>query len=691
MATIRITGPDGRVVKITPPDGATDEQIAAKVEEVKAGWGKPQTSATGAFVTGLGQSLFGLGDEIEAGVRAAGAKLSGSDQSLGEIYDERLKDVRDRVDASAEQHPLAYYGGEIGGSVALPGGLARLGVKSATKAALQAGKGLPALMRAGATEAGAYGAAYGFGKGEEGFQNRTEGAIGSGLLSAGLGAAAPAVIAGGQAAVQPVKNAINAAVRPLDEAAKRIGRAMDADAAAHAAGDAVLGAPQNQQLLQDAQGLLNSGRAGAEVRNIDRGGESVRALARSAANNSPEAREIINRMTNERFEGQADRVTTFLRNMVGLRGNADMTREISEEAARLANRPAYRAAYTEGDRPIWSDTIERLAGAPIVRQAMQRAATRGQDRAIADGMGAFNPGVQFDPSGRILFRQGPRGVPTYPNLQYWDYVKRELDDMARMAARQGDAGQAGVARQFARELRDDLGQQVGAYNNARGQAAQFFDADNALEAGERFATGKFNVNGARLAVDRMTPNERQAFTEGYFSRLLQNIDETGDRRNIVGRLANSPAERERMAIALGPNGAREFEAFLHVEQLMDLPRTAMGNSTTARQLVELGLAGGAGMLASGGSLTDPTTWIVGALTKFGAAKGQRMIDEKMARAIAQMLVSRDPSIYQRGVKQAAHGPVLGALRRISGALADGQQAAIGSAAGGLMAQEGATQ
>ena len=57
----------------------------------------------------------------------------------------------------------------------------------------------------------------------------------------------------------------------------------------------------------EAQQMINAGRAGGELRNIDTmgGGESVRGLARSAANKPPQAREILNQMTDERFTGQA--------------------------------------------------------------------------------------------------------------------------------------------------------------------------------------------------------------------------------------------------------------------------------------------------------------------------------------------------------------------------------------------------
>lgn len=679
MAKIAITGPDGKTVELTAPDGASEQQIMAKIDAVKSNWSKvsgPSTSATGSFLTGLGQSIFGFGDEIEAGVRA------GLDPE--KTYDEVLPEVRQRVADSASEHPLAYYGGEIGGAIAVPGGLARAGIQSATRAA--AGKGLGAMIKAGGKEGAAYGAAHGFGRSEGGLQSRAEGAAGGALFGGALGVAAPVVIGGVQAALRPVTNAVNAAARPVFEAGRRIRQAMEGDQAAHVAGDAVMGAA-NPQRAALAQQMIDQGVLGQELRNVDRGGESVRALARSAANNSPEAREILGRMTNERFEGQSGRAVDFLRGLAITPGNAAATREQLLQAAAQANRPAYHAAYRAGDKPIWSATLEQLSGSPMVLNAMKNAAVRGKDRAIADGYGAFKPGVTVTESGIVNFAKGPQGVPTYPNLQYWDYVKRELDDAARSLLEKGERDAGGVATRLARSLRDELDAIVPAYSSARGTAARFFQAENALEAGEKFATQRFNVNEAASAIQRMTQPEREAFREGFMSRFLQHIDESGDRRNIVARIASSPADRQRIEMALGPNRAREMEAFLYVEQLMDLPRTAMSNSTTARQLVELGLAGGAGMLASGGNLSDPTTWIVGALTKYGAARGQQVIDQRMARNIAEMLVSRDPAVLQQGMRRVSSGPALSALRQAMTAIRKAQPAAIGSVSGSTMAQQ----
>src|SRR5574343_448476 len=99
MATFEITGPDGKTMELTAPDGATPDMIRTKVEELKSNWGtitQQKTSATGAFLTGLGQSVFGLGDEIEAGARAV-YDAATTDKTLGSAYDENLASVRDRV------------------------------------------------------------------------------------------------------------------------------------------------------------------------------------------------------------------------------------------------------------------------------------------------------------------------------------------------------------------------------------------------------------------------------------------------------------------------------------------------------------------------------------------------------------------------------------------------------------------
>lgn len=655
----------------------------------------PQVGGLESAVRGAGQGLsFGFADEAEAAARAAYYRAMGDKRAYGDIYDQELNASRSRNTAAADQHPWWYHGGELAGIVAVPGGLQKAGIESATSAAIRAGEPLARVIRAGAKEGAAYGSLYGFGNSEGGVENRVAGTIGGAAVGAAAGAAAPPLIEAGANAVNNyIVPQINTIRRPAYEAARRIVAAQDNDVAASRAADASYGQPGTAHRQADAQTLVAQGRAGGELRNIDNpdlgfSNSNVTALARSSANNSPEARDIIGRMINDRFAGQSDRTTTFLRNLIPTNGNAAESREALVEAARRANRPLYDAARQAGDQPIWSPAIERMSGSPMFRQAMKDAVVKGQDRAIAEGYGAFNPGVNFE-NGILSFPKGPNGVPAYPNLQYWDYVKRELDEIAGAATNGGQRETAGLARQFARQLRGELDQAVPEYRQARGVAAQFFNADNALEAGETYATQNFSNNATRRAIAQMNPHEMQAFQEGFVSRYLERINQTGDRQNIVNRLANSPAEREKLEIALGPQNARELEAFLHLESIMDQTRVAMGNSTTARQLVELGLATGAGTLNTHGNpLSDPGGFLTGALMGYGAARGVGAVNQRLASNVAQLLVSRDPAAIQNALSQVAHTPaMLQNLRRASTRLSG--RALPGAAAGTVASQTSA--
>jgi len=453
---------------------------------------QPDVGGLESAVRGAGQGLsFGFSDEAEAAARAAYYRAMGDKRAYGDIYDQELNASRARNTAAADQHPWWYHGGELAGIVAVPGGLEKAGLESATRAAIRAGEPLSRVVRASAKEGAIYGGLYGTGTSEGGVENRVAGGLGGATVGAGVGAAAPPLIQAGSSIINDyIVPQINAVRRPAYEAARRIVNAQDSDVAASRAADAAYGQPGTAQRQADAQTLVAQGRAGDELRNIDNpdlgfSNANVTALARSAANQSPEARDVLNRMVNDRFAGQTDRATGFLRNLVATPGNAAETREALVDAARRSNRPLYDAARQAGDRPIWSPVIERMSGSPMFRQAMKDAVTKGQDRAIADGYGAFNPGVSFDSSGMVSFSRGPKGVPTYPNLQYWDYVKRELDDIGSGAARRGERETSGLARQLARDLRGELDRAVPEYRQARGVAAQFFNADNALEAGEQ--------------------------------------------------------------------------------------------------------------------------------------------------------------------------------------------------------------
>jgi hypothetical protein len=664
---VEIRAPDGTIARF--PDGTPDEVITRVMRENFGGpTEQPQapktnrTSALEAGLEGVAQGLtFGFADEIEAGGKAVFRKLAGDESDLSALYDESVESARSRGAAAAEEHPLAYYGGEIGSSLVVPGALGRLGIRGAA----HVGGSLARRATAGAAEGAAYGGAYGAGKSEGDLEDRAAGALGGAAVGGAFGAAAPVVVDGIAAAARPISNLIRSVTAPDDEAARRIAENMDADELVRQARTLT---PAERVRTQTQIDLMQQGRIGGH-RNIDVGGENIKALARSAANVSPDARDILNRSNTEMFEGQSTRAVDFLRGLVASPGNAPQTRDALRAAARAARGPLYDAAYAAGEGGISTPALQRLAQAPAVEGAMRAAA-----RNIGNKAGA----------GRVGRLQGPNG----PTLQFWDQVSRELRDQHTTFARQGANEAAADIQALRRQLLDELDAAVPEFRQARGTAAQYFGAEDAIEAGEVFARGTGSIHDAQQAMAGMGQAEQEAFREGFISQLVDRASREGDRRSLVGKLAGSPDARQRLETALGPNRARELEAFMHTEFIKDLARQAMGNSTTARQLTELGLAGGAGMLASGGNITDPS-FAMTALLMWGAQRGGRRLNthvqQNMARRIAEMLVSNDATVFRRGLQQMAHGPLLQAARSVVSRIAP-----VEGLVGGTVAAQEAT-
>jgi hypothetical protein len=109
----------------------------------------------------------------------------------------------------------------------------------------------------------------------------------------------------------------------------------------------------------------------------------------------------------------------------------------------------------------------------------------------------------------------------------------------------------------------------------------------------------------------------------------------------------------------------------HVENIMDAARNAVqGNSTTARQLVELGLAGGFGGLETGNNpFTDPEAFMHSALV-WGALRGHAKINERVSRQVARLLTSNDLSKVNTGIKILTQRPDLAnSVRHVDAAIA----------------------
>jgi len=583
---------------------------------------------------GAGDSAaLGFGDEIGAAMDLPVSSLFSG--NVGKAYDINLARRRQLLEQARTQQPGATLAGEIGGALLAPG----LGVGTAAK-----GAGLGTRLLYGAGTGATQGALYGAGSGET-LPERAAGAATGTIVGAGLGAAAPVAVRGAQAVGRGIRDAgsrviaqpFRGVVNPAKEAQRRIGLAHRADRAV----------PQERLTPADK---VAARAAGQPILNVDRGGTATRALAESAANTSTAGRAALETALEPRAATTGARVTDFVQGLVGGR-TSDEARQQLIKAAEATNTPAYRVAFTRpAAQNVWDNELEILAGDPLVQSAIRQAAVTGRHEAAMAGAGPIKSPFKIDPKtgGMTL---DPNVKPT---LRFWDQVKKNLD---RVGTRE--------TRASAKVLREHLDTIVPEYNTARSGAFQFFKADNALEAGDEFVMSTLGNDVAKRELAKMTSAQRRLFEEGFSDRFVREVREKVDRPNLLNQtFLKSPAAKERIEMVLGKQRARELETFLRVEEYMNKAiGTIKGKSTTARQIAELGLAGGtAGAYGSyTGDWKSAGLLLSGALLRAG---GQR-IDKRVAQHVAEMLASSDPAVRTKGIKLVAKNDrFLDALRHL---------------------------
>jgi hypothetical protein len=173
------------------PSGPTTPSAAPATPEAAPVQAAGDPNVFDALGYSLSQGMtFGLGDELAAGLRTGFGTLGN--------YGQALDQERANLKAVQDKYPWLSFGGELAGGAATGGGLAKSGL-SAAGAIARNGGGWLARMLAGAGEGGIMSGLYGFGTGENGFQNRI--AKGEHLLpyGIGLGAAGEGLATGGGA------------------------------------------------------------------------------------------------------------------------------------------------------------------------------------------------------------------------------------------------------------------------------------------------------------------------------------------------------------------------------------------------------------------------------------------------------------------------------------------------------------
>ncbi|MGN7960528.1 hypothetical protein [Brucella sp. 22210] len=696
MPQFRITAPDGSVYNITgdneqgafdalqmylgqqPASDQQDQSISA--DQMTDGLSDLSRLSRPAYdnnIAGAGQTwVEGAGNIPVVGPALRGASDFIGSNLYGAATGEDPARIRQQVGIRRKvrenQYPMSALSGEIAANIAPMAAGAAASPAIAEGLGMTGGLGTRAVNSA-VSNAG-ISAADTLARGGDGYNAAANGIV-SGMAGGAIPLVGEALSRGAGAIYNRFAPTVNAMLDPADEAARRVGvayaRDMDID----------------PRLMMNSTDEAVARANNLPIANVDRGGETTRALARSVSNQAPEARAAFNSLADDRFAAQGERASSFIRNLVT--GSADDIglHEAIIKASRVSNKPAYEAAYRSPNaQALFTTDIQDLMQSPTFRKAMADVPAKSADRAAVSGGKAIPNPFELDGAGNYGLRQNADGTVVSPNLEFWDHVQRNLREMQEKAFKGGSDYDGVTVRQLRDRLNGVLDQTVPEFSTARRGAAAFFGAEDALEAGKKFANSPRTVPEAQRAFASMKDAEKKAFQTGYASELVDKIRASSDRVNVINNVFKSPASRDSMALVFGPEKMKQIEAYVRVEDLADKLRGAMGNSTTARQLVELGLGAGGGagvgyLFGGGDGAWKGATLGAGAsIAKNAIGAASRSADTKTMIQVAKLLTSRDKNAINMTVQRASKTPAfMQAIEDLGRALA------VPSRAGVLMA------
>jgi hypothetical protein len=190
------------------------------------------------------------------------------------------------------------------------------------------------------------------------------------------------------------------------------------------------------------------------------------------------------------FESQSPRLAEWLQQTFHY-PDAAAQQDALDKIARTVNRPAYAKAYSAGAKGLWDEGFEQIIQAPVVQDAIRKTMVSAKNDAAKAGFTPPKIPFAMNDAGRLSLKTDAEGNRLLPNLQFWDFVKRNLDKVGTREA-----------QDWARVLRERLDELVPSYQTARAGAAKFFGAQDALEAGQNFvgASARFGLPAARKAL-----------------------------------------------------------------------------------------------------------------------------------------------------------------------------------------------
>jgi hypothetical protein len=636
--TIRVEGPGGVVIEFPEgTDSATIQGVMAKQFPAE----KPRDqSAIESFGRGALQGAsFGFSDEIGAGAgaltKAAGpigsaisevyntprnlagwlsgegdggnvsANLSEAASIIGPAYESELEGIRKANDQSYEQNPGSYIAGSVTGGLATSA-IPVVGTAGRVAQGVSQGQRVLAGVKAGA----ALGGVSGFGHAKGGALERLSGAgIGAGVGGT-IGGAIPYTLAVGGGVRRAIGDRIQAARDPVSRGKMLAAQALADDLAPNATNPGAAATRVGVKLNQ-AQHLAPSARSVPAVgddtmRLMDVGGENTSNLLRAAANQKSAAGNTLNKHLNTRQSNQwrrlergvLDLVSPTVKGLsvwtaktakqgaaaVGQARRQALSRVEPEEAidrltetARRRSRPFFKKAFAS-KIPVTEKLVDVLN-----RPGIKRLAELAQEQARDEG--------------RDLANVNPVELLHRVKMQ----IDRQITQVKRGVQDSKASWDVGTLVRMKRDLVDAI--DVPAYKQALKIYSEPAAVRGALQDG--FDEGlKSTPEAIRRKLAEFPEDVAEAYRIGVGRALVEKLRTGNVTRDRTKNTFSSP-DAMKLVEAIAPTLAakRQLQALIVKEAKQSRMRgSVQGNSTTAKQLTQLGEAGqAAGAVKAAGS------------------------------------------------------------------------------------------
>lgn len=656
MPIAKVQLEDGRIARFEVPEGTTPEQVMAFANSSGQSAPKPTGRDRGALsnATATLENAFtlGLGNEMAGAARAVGPLLKGEFDKVGDAYRSGRDDRIAQVQGFKDRNPVTGVALEVAGGLANPVAQ-RLGPTPGAGLLKQSGQA--ALQGAG------LGAVYGF--------NDTAGDIGDRAGGAGTGA----LVGGATGAVAP--GIVEGLSKGLQYGADQVVRRFTQNGQ-----NTIAGRKTAESALRD--GFADPAAMAARLQELGPNavmadlGNNTQALAGAISRAPGQGKTALTDFVTARQEGVRDPISAQLRGgqydrVSGILDEVTPTRfrqsiDALDAQRKSAAAPLYNEAYS-ANKAIDSPLLQRIEQTPAGQRAFEQA--RAMMRNDMQRLGV--PDSELTALAKEAGVEGgsvPKGgVASGLKLEFWDYVKRALDDQIGAAQRGGANNEArvltGLKGSLVKELDaldvtakagpNSLKPEGGAYAQARAAYSGPSQLIDATEQGATFLQGQAfkRSDDVGKALSDMTPDQREAFRVGAVQALRDKIGGKVSRADLTKALKDIPDLEAKVRIAFGDDATfkRYIDRLTGESQLFKTYAEITGNSkTAARQAADMDLnkdRGGVAEAAVGiaANPLNPMNYLRGAMQLAGNVNARMATPEGARDQIARLLMSRDPN------------------------------------------------